>query len=189
MTTVAAVQGEGWVVVGYDSRVTENQEKIFTLAKDNGKVVKNGNYLLGAAGDMRAINLLSYVFKPPVINPTTYGVRLDKFMTAVFIPELKKCFEEASYSKDGEMESQVMVVVNGTIYEIGNDFSWAHDESGIYSIGSGGDYAISALLATFETRKRTIGTAKALVRQAITIASKLDPNTAPPIYIQVQHFG
>ena len=189
MTTVAAVQGEGWVVVGYDSRVTENQEKIFTLAKENGKVIKNGNYLLGAAGDMRAINLLSYVFKPPVINPTTHGVRLDKFMTAVFIPELKKCFEDASYSKDGEMESQVIVVVNGTIYEIGNDYSWAHDESGIYSIGSGGDYAISALLATFETRKRTIGTAKILVRQAITIASKLDPNTAPPIYIQVQHFG
>jgi ATP-dependent protease HslVU (ClpYQ) peptidase subunit len=114
---------------------------------------------------------------------------LDRFITAVFIPELKKCLEEASYSKDGEMESQVMVVVNGTVYEIGNDYSWAHDESGIYSIGSGGDYAISALLATFETRKRTIGTAKILVRQALTIASKLDPNTAPPVYIQVQHFG
>ena len=95
MTTIAAVQGEGWVVVGCDSRVTENQERIFTLAKENGKVVKNGNYLLGAAGDMRAINLLTHVFKPPVINPTTHGVRLDKFMTAVFIPELKKCFEDA----------------------------------------------------------------------------------------------
>lgn len=189
MTTIAGVQGDGWAVIGYDSRVTEDHEKIFTLAKENGKVVKNGNYLLGAAGDMRAINLLTHVFKPPVINPTTYGVKLDKFMTAVFIPELKKCFEDASYSKDGDMDSQVMVVVNGTIYEIGNDYSWAHDESGLYAVGSGGDYALSALLATFETRKRTIGTAKALVRQAITIASKLDPSTSPPIYIQVQHFG
>jgi ATP-dependent protease HslVU (ClpYQ) peptidase subunit len=189
MTTIAAVQGEGWVVVGYDSRVTEDHEKIFTLSKDNGKVVKNGNYLLGAAGDMRAINLLTHVFKPPVLNPTMYGVKLDKFITAVFIPELKKCFEESSYSKDGEMDSQVMVVANGIIFEIGSDFSWAHDESGLYAVGSGGDYALAALLATFETRKRTIGTAKALVRQAITIAAKLDPSTSPPIYIQVQHFA
>lgn len=188
MTTVAAIQGDGWVVVGYDSRVTENNEKIFTLTKDNGKIIKNGNYLLGAAGDMRAINLLAHVFKPPAVNPTVYGLKLDKFITAVFIPELKKCFEEASYSKDGDMESQVIVIVNGTIYEIGNDYSWAHDESGIYAIGSGGDYAISALLATMETRKRTLGTAKILIRQAITIAAKLDPSTSPPIYIQVQHF-
>jgi ATP-dependent protease HslVU (ClpYQ) peptidase subunit len=108
-------------------------------------------------------------------------------MTAVFIPELKKCLEDASYSKDGDMESEIMVVANGTIYEIGSDFSWAHDESGIYAIGSGGDYALAALLATFETRKRTLATAKALVRQAITISAKLDPSTAPPIYIQVQH--
>jgi ATP-dependent protease HslVU (ClpYQ) peptidase subunit len=187
MTTIAAVQGDGWAVVGYDSRVTEEGQKIFTLSKDNGKLLKNGNYLLGAAGDMRAINLIAHVFKPPALNPTMYGVKLDKFITAIFIPELKKCLEDASYSKDGEMESSVMVVANGTIYEIGNDFSWAHDESGIYAIGSGGDYALAALLATFETRKRTLGTAKALVRQAITISAKLDPSTAPPIYIQVQH--
>lgn len=189
MTTIAAVQGENWAVVGYDSRVTEDNQKIYSLPKDNSKLVKNGNYLLGVAGDMRAINLMAYVFKPPAIAPSVYGAKLDKFMSAVFIPELKKCFEDASYSKDGDQDSQLMVVVNGTIYEIGNDYAWAHDDSGIYAIGTGGDYAMGALLATLETRKRTLGTAKALVRQAITISSKLDPSTAPPIYIQVQHFG
>lgn len=189
MTTVAAVQGENWAVIGYDSRVTEDGQKIFSLPKDNSKLIKNGNYLLGVAGDMRAINLLTHVFKPPAVGVTIYGTKLDKFMTAVFIPELKKCFEDASYSKDGDHDSQIIVSVNGTLYEIGNDYAWARDEAGIYAIGSGGDYALAALLATFETRKRTLGTAKALVRQAITVASKLDPSTAPPIYVQVQHFG
>jgi ATP-dependent protease HslVU (ClpYQ) peptidase subunit len=189
MTTIAAVQGESWAVVGYDSRVTEEGDKIYSLPKDNGKLFKNGNYLLGAAGDMRAVNLLAYVFKPPVISPTTYGIRLDKFISTSFIPELKKCFEEASYSKDGDQDSQVMCVINGTIYEIGNDYSWARDETGVYAIGSGSSYALGALIATLETRKRTLATAKTLVRQAITIASKLDPSTAPPIYVNVQHFG
>jgi hypothetical protein len=39
MTTVAAIQGENWVVVGYDSRVTEEQ-KIYTLPKENGKLLR-----------------------------------------------------------------------------------------------------------------------------------------------------
>jgi ATP-dependent protease HslVU (ClpYQ) peptidase subunit len=110
-------------------------------------------------------------------------------MTMNFIPEMKKCFEDNSYSKDGEHESQIIVAINGTIYEIGEDFSWARDESGVYTIGSGGGYAQGALLATLETRKRTLGTAKTLARQAVTIASRLDPNTSPPVYVMVQHFG
>lgn len=189
MTTIAAVQGEAWCVIGYDSRVTEDNNKIYTLPKDNGKVIKNGEYLFGVAGDMRAVNLMAYVFKPPTISPTAYGVRLDKFMTLNFIPEMKKCFEDNSYSKDGEHDSQILVCINGTAYEIGEDYSWARDESGVYTIGSGGSYAQGALLATLETRKRTLGTAKTLVRQAITIASRLDPNTSPPIYVMVQHYG
>jgi ATP-dependent protease HslVU (ClpYQ) peptidase subunit len=82
-----------------------------------------------------------------------------------------------------------MVVINGTIYEIGNDYSWARDESGIYAIGTGSSYALGSLLGTMETRKRTLSTAKTLVRQALTIATKLDPNSAPPIYINVQYYG
>lgn len=189
MTTIAAVQGENWSVVGYDSRVTEDNTRIYTLPKDSGKLVKNGSYLLGAAGDMRAVNLVNYVFKPPVVNPTSYGVRLDKFITTHFIPELKKCFEENSYSKDGEHESQLLVIVNGTIYEIGEDYSWAHDESGIYAVGSGAYYALGAIHSALESKKRTLTTAKTIVRQALTIASRLDPSTGAPFSINVQHFG
>jgi ATP-dependent protease HslVU (ClpYQ) peptidase subunit len=102
---------------------------------------------------------------------------------------MKHCFEENSYSKDGEHDSQVMVAVNGTIYEIGDDFSWAHDETGVYAIGSGGGYAMGAMLASLDNKKKTLGTAKNVIRQAITIAAKLDPSTGLPINIAVQHFG
>lgn len=188
MTTIAGIQGESWAVIGFDSRVTEDNQKIYTLPKDSGKVFKNGNYLLGAAGDMRAINLLHHVFKPPVISATTFGLKLDKFISTHFIPELKKCFEDASYSKDGEHESQLMVIVNGTLYEIGNDFSWATDESGVYAIGSGSDYALGAMHASLETRKKTITTCKTIIRQAISISSRLDPGTSGPIHVLHQNY-
>jgi len=189
MTTIASIQGENWAVIGYDARVVEDNDKIYTLPKDNGKLAKNGNYLLGTAGDMRAINLLTHVFKPPVVSPTTYGVKLNKFMSASFIPEMKKCFEDNSYGKDGEQSSTVIVLINGTVYEIGNDFSWAHDESGVYAVGTGSGYALGAILASLETKKRTLATAKSTIRQALTIASRLDPNTGGTIYISVQHYG
>ena len=49
MTTIAAIQGEGWAVVAYDSRVTE-ENRSYVLPKDAGKVVRNGGYIFGAAG-------------------------------------------------------------------------------------------------------------------------------------------
>lgn len=189
MTTIAAIQGENWAVVGYDSRVTEDNNKIYTLPKDSGKVVKNGQYLLGAAGDLRAVNLINYVFKPPTINPTSYGPKLDKFITTHFVTDLKRCFEENSYSKDGEQDSQILVIVNATIYEVGEDYSWAHDESGIYAIGSGSSYALGAMHSALENKKRTITTAKTAVRQALTISSRLDPSTSGPFLILTQNFG
>ena len=187
MTTIAAVQGEGWAVVGYDSRVSEEDGRAYTLPKDNGKIIKNGSYLLGAAGDMRAINLLAHVFKPPICSATTRGVKLDKFITTHFIPELKKCFEENSYSKDGEQDSQIMAIVNGTIYEIGEDYSWCHDELGVYSIGSGAPYALGALNALAEGKKRTLTNARSSLKMALAVSCKFDKQSGEPIYLQTQY--
>jgi hypothetical protein len=35
MTTIAAVQGDGWAVIGYDSRITEEEGRSYILPKDN----------------------------------------------------------------------------------------------------------------------------------------------------------
>jgi ATP-dependent protease HslVU (ClpYQ) peptidase subunit len=187
MTTIASVQGDGWAVVGYDSRVTEEDGRTYVLPKDAGKVFKSGNFILGVAGDVRAINLMTHVFKAPPCTASTLGVKLDKFMTAVFIPELKKCFEEASYSKDGDQESQIMVLINGTIYEIGEDYSWCHDTTGLYAIGSGADFALGALNALSEGRNRTLTTARATIKTALAVSSKFDNKTAEPFYLLTQY--
>jgi hypothetical protein len=48
---------------------------------------------------------------------------------------------------------------------------------------------MGAMLASLDSKKKTLGTAKNVIRQAITIAAKLDPSTGLPINIAVQHFG
>jgi ATP-dependent protease HslVU (ClpYQ) peptidase subunit len=187
LTTIAAIQGPSWAAIAYDSRVTE-ENRIFVLPKDAGKVVKNGQYIFGAAGDMRAVNLLAHTFKPPVPSPTEVGTKLDKFMASKFVPALKQCFDDAQYGEKGEQDSSVLAVIHGRIYEIGNGYDWCLDESGLYALGSGADYALGAMHSEVEGKKLTLPTARGIVRRAVEIACRLDPSTGAPVQVVAQAF-
>jgi ATP-dependent protease HslVU (ClpYQ) peptidase subunit len=188
MTTIAAIQGDGWAVVGFDSQITEDS-RIFLLPSAAGKVAQNGPYILGAAGDLRAINLLHHTFRPPAPAPTERGLKLDKFISTKFVPALKSCFDEAQYGEKGSHESSIIAVVNGTVYEIGADYDWCHDQRGIYAVGTGSSYALGSLYESNDGRKRrTLTAARANLRSALTIASLLDINTGGTIHISTQKF-
>lgn len=185
MTTIAAVQGKGWAVVGYDSRVTDDS-RTYVLPKDQGKVVENGEFLFGAAGDMRAINLMGHVFRPPTPAADDYGTKLDKFFASKFIPALKSCFDAAQYGEKGEQDSHIIVVVRGVIYDVGANYDWCRDVHGFYAVGSGSQFALGALNAMAEGKNRTISAARKMVEDAVAIACRFDPNSAEPIYTFTQ---
>jgi hypothetical protein len=103
MTTIVAIQGDGFAVVCSDSRISDMDKdgyvsQITTLRDGISKVYSNGKYLLGAAGDLRAINILHHAFTPPPIPNGTKGKKLDHFFTSKFIPALRECFEEQGYA-------------------------------------------------------------------------------------------
>jgi len=185
MTTIAAIQGDDFAVIGFDSRLTRGEGgRVYTMPRSNGKVVKNGNYLIGAAGDLRAINLVSDVLKLP--DPDSFvQAKLDKFFTTTIVPKIRSCFEDAGYGKDGSQESDLLVCVNGQIYELGTGYDWNRDSSGIYGIGSGGDYAVGALHSIVE-KGIGIEEAKECVKLALEIALKLDSASGPPVNLLVQ---
>lgn len=192
MTTIVAVQGASWAVVGFDSRVTEEAGRAYTLGRGSAKVMKNGQYLLGAAGDVRAINILAYAFEPPRANDLV-GIRLDRFMTSKFVPALRACFEDHGYAaKETKEQAQhgsvVLVIVNGSIYEIGEDYAWVRDTTGIYSFGSGGDYALGSMYATHGDgiSNLNINEVQKLVRDSLHIAARLDPGSGPPFHVMHQ---
>jgi ATP-dependent protease HslVU (ClpYQ) peptidase subunit len=194
MTTIIAAQGEKWAVVGYDSLVSDESGRSFTLGRGSSKVVKNGQYLLGAAGDVRAINILAHVFAPPKPNELT-GTRLDKFVTSKFVPALRACFEDQGYAprdtKDqgAQHGSVVLVVVNGTIYEIDEDYSWVRGSTGVYAVGTGGDVALGAMYAmTGEQSFDEIGLdrTKKIVKDCLAIAVKLDNQSGGPLHVTYQ---
>ncbi len=192
MTTIIAVQGPDWAVVGFDSRVTEEGGRSYTLGRGSAKVMKNGQYLLGAAGDVRAINILAYAFTPPKPGDLT-GVRLDRFMTSKFVPALRECFEDHGYAaKESKEQAQhgsvVLSIINGQIYEIGEDYAWVRDTTGIYSFGSGGDYALGAMYASAGDNVASSGVTatERTVRDALHVAAKLDTGSGPPFHVTSQ---
>lgn len=185
MTTIAAIQGDGWAVIGYDSLVTEDS-RTFILPRESGKVGKNGPYLIGAAGDMRAINLVLHTLKPPHPTPSDVGVKLDKFISTKFVPALKSCFDDAQYGEKGSQDSSVIAVVNGAVYEIGSNYEWCRDQEGIYSIGSGSGYALGAMYEAKEGKKRTMTNARSSIKSALSISSLLDIGTGGPTHILTQ---
>lgn len=190
MTTVLAVQGDGWAIVGFDSLVSDDNGRTFILAQGSSKVAKNGPYLLGAAGDLRAINILAHAFTPPKPG-NLVGSRLDRFITSKFVPELRSCFEDHGYAAREAKERAtyggvIIAVINGVIYEIDEDYSWIRDASGIYAAGTGGDFAMGALHAMIEsteTSQLQIDKAKRMVKEAISIAIRLDASSGGAVHL------
>ena len=181
MTTILAVQGDTWATVGFDSLVSDENGRTVLLGQGSSKIAKNGQYLLGAAGDVRAINLLTHAFTPPRPG-TLVGPRLDKFITSKFIPALRECFEDHGYvgreSKEKASHgSIVLVLVNGAVYEIDEDYSWVRDATGIYVAGTGADFALGAFYAMVgkkSIQSFALEEIKKMIKESVTIATGLD---------------
>ena len=199
MTTIVGIQGEGFSVLCADSRIVNMSEDgeasaITHLGNGTSKVTQNGPYLLGAAGDVRALNILHHAFQPPTPPNNLKGKKLDAFMTVKFIPALRECFEKQGYAtpeREGnhiaEHDSTVIVSIHGVIYVVDGDYSWCPDANSYYAIGSGDAYAYGALHVLMQ-RKRLLTTqmAKSIAQKAVSAAAKFDVNTGAPYHTYVQ---
>lgn len=199
MTTIVGIQGDGFCVAIADSRISDTDNdgaiaQIASLRESNSKIGINGRYILGAAGDLRAINILHHAFNPPVCPPTLKGKKLDHFVTVKFIPALRECFEANGYAMPdndekrhiAEHSSTIFMAVNGVIYIIDGDYSWISDSSGIFAIGTGAQYALGALYTQMPKGRITINMAKKIALKAVSIAAKFDPYTGAPYHTYVQ---
>lgn len=199
MTTIVGIQGDTYAVICTDSRISSFDDsgmayQVTTLGSGTAKIAYNGDYLLGAAGDVRAINILHHAFIPPKPPLNAIGKKLDQFITRQFIPALRSCFDEQGYSVPeretsehvAEQGSTIVVVVHGTIYIIEGDYSWTSDTTGVYAIGTGSSYALGAMQAMLNSKKPTVQQAKTIANKALMVASKFDPYTGSPFQAFVQ---
>ena len=188
MTTLAAYQGDGWSVIGCDSRASDEGGRPMTIATH--KITENNGYLIAGSGASRGSNILQFGWKPP--KPTKLE-DLDLFMTQKFIPAMRKVFIDAGYDmkEDGDaaaQDSDFIISIHGVIYPVFEDYSWDRDINGIYFSGSGGDIALGVMESychgglPFSPEDAEIA-----VTTAIEIAAKWDIHTALPVVVRTQY--
>lgn len=158
MTTVVAVESEKGVTFAADSRIS-------WYAKHDGwidKVVTNGVYTFGAAGALRAIQILEFA-KLPEPPKTEDTKMIDRFVTKELVQSIKDAFGDAK--SDADESSIILGAVCGRAYIFASDGSWVRNPDGFYAVGSGQSYALGALKAGKSAK------------QAVEIASYFDGYT------------
>jgi ATP-dependent protease HslVU (ClpYQ) peptidase subunit len=186
MTTLAAIQGDGWSVIGCDSRASDEDGRYMELA--TSKIVNNNGVLIAVSGASRGGNITQFGWKPPKPRVTE---DLDIFMTQKFIPSMREAFIKSGFEgkEDGDAawhDSNLLVSVRGVIYPIFNDYSWDREARRVYYAGSGGDVALGALEALNYSKLTTPESAEKVLRKAIEIACKHDIYSGGEIHTYIQ---
>lgn len=192
MTVLVGFQGNGFAIIGADSRATEESGDMFVLA--NPKVTRDEeeDYLFAICGATRGGNLLQQGWIPPQPPEFTTVEKLDQFMTQIFVPQLRDHFIDGGFDAkwEGEaawMDSGFLVAVQGIIYPIASDYGWDRDIRNIYTAGSGGPIALGAAVALgIDKCKDDPKKAKAIIKKAIEYACQWNAYCAPPIVIETQ---
>ena len=99
MTTLVAIQGDGWSVIGCDSRASDESGRLTEMATH--KIVDNKGVLIAGSGASRGSNILQFGWTPP--KPRS-SQDLDIFMTKTFIPAIRETFIKSGYDmkEDGD---------------------------------------------------------------------------------------
>ena len=190
MTTILAIQGDGWAVIGSDTQWTDEEGRIGKSHQP--KISSVGRYLIGVAGDVRGGNVIQHCFTPPTLPPKAQGAKLTKFIVSQFVPAYRQTLEANGVGLpqyDSEIARTTidsLVVANGVVFQVDGDYGTEMDANRIYAIGSGGCYGIAALQALTEKKKLTIPTARQAILKALAIAAKFDSGTGAPFHIFTQ---
>ncbi len=177
MTTIVGVQNADGCVIASDSRVAEGG-KVYTHP-EMVKAVQRGSYIIGGAGDYRALQVVLHGWTPPLVTAKAKQ-NLYEFVINKVAPSLKTTLADAGIEftkpsdNDDKFELSLLIGINGTIFEIDSDFAVAMNDTGLYAIGSGGDFALGALHAG------------ATVLDAMRIAAVNNNGTSAPFHILEQ---
>ncbi len=191
MTTIAAIQGKNWVVMGAETNSTHDDYRRVKMTDD--KVINNNGILIAGCGTGRGMNLLQHTFKAPKPLPGRTADQLDKWVSNIFVPEMRQLFMDHGYDMKDEgdyaqHDTVFIIAVQGVVYLIDEDYSWDRDIRGYITSGSGGDFAQGSLYRASKNGKlfTNIAEAKKEMKLAIEAAIEFDVYSGGDVRVYVQ---
>lgn len=172
MTTLVLVQTPEDVIFGFDSLTTFGNEQNTMI---NPKGVVNNGVLFLVGGSTAAIDQVEQLE-----FPSYDGTDPRKWIARVLSPALRQMIEDNEFLLDskGRPEIGVLVVVTGQAFELDTVFSPGQNTSGIYTLGTGGDYALGALYVL-----KAAGITEDDLMLALETAAKIDAYTGGALIV------
>jgi ATP-dependent protease HslVU (ClpYQ) peptidase subunit len=158
LTTIIAKETNRGVEIGFDSLCTGYDS--FDL--DQKKVFVNNGMIFGVAGRLLVATELKHADLPV---PPANG-NIEKWLTNRLVPKIRELLNRIAPRRSGDgFSMQILIVIQGKVYEISGDTGWHRRTDGIYTVGSGSPYAFGAL------------SAGSSVKNALEVAASVDPGT------------
>ena len=176
MTCIVGLTHKGKVYIGV---VYIGSNGFTKEVRREHKVFENGDFLIGCAGSIRMMNILSWRFNPPTYKTDD---DLNRFMCVDFIDEMRECFIRSGHCKSGELwsfgDSEMLVGIRGRLFKIESDFQVAELEYS--SCGSGSYHALGCLFNA--NRAKPV---KSLIR-ALECAENFVTSVQRPFIVKVK---
>lgn len=175
MTTIIGIQHTNRSEIFVDSRVTDDNGRIFTHP-DMKKFAEIGDFIVAGSGETLPCDIAQKIWQPP--KPTVKDKKdLYTFMIVKAMPSLRECLSKNGYNFDEEHDKKkdgerfhFIISCCGELFDVDQELSVCKNESDYYVAGSGGDFALGALYANVDPL------------EALSIASEISAYTAPPFY-------
>lgn len=143
MTCIVGFVNDGKVYIGGDTLGVGGYSK---TVRNDGKVFKNGEFIIGFTSSYRMGQLLRYAFKPPTRSK---DVEDDmEYLVAHFIPALIDAYRKGQYlmkKDDAVVGGTFLMGYHGRLYQIESDFQIGESTLHYDAVGCGGDLALGAM--------------------------------------------
>lgn len=180
MTCIIGMVTDDGVIIGGDSAGVDHFFNV-TPRKDE-KVFKVENFLFGAAGSFRIMDILRYQFDPPKYYEEMGDER--EFIISKFIPKLRAALKENGYMyKENEVEElQFGCFILGfrkRLFTVWGDLQVGEPLDGYDAMGTGAEFAIGAMSALYDYEMKP----EMKIKTCLQIAAKYQGGVCPPFNI------
>lgn len=177
MTCVIGMIKDDKVYIGADNVGANSSTKI---SRNDLKVFKKDDMLIGCSSSYRMINLLQYQLQMPLRDNKLTD---DEYMYISFIESVRYLFKKGGYTfinNNVESGGNFIVGYNGKLYEIQEDFQIEKPSDNFCCIGSGSYYAYGAMKILVENK---LLSAEEILTKALEVSEYYNPFVRKPFHI------
>lgn len=141
MTCIVGLVDNKKVYIGGDSAGVAGYSLI---VRNDDKVFKNGEFIMGFTSSFRMGQLLRYYFSPPPCN--TWDV--EKYMVTDFVDAVRRCLKEGGFAHISNNEEEGGVFLVGfkeRLFKIEGDYQVAWNTVPFDAVGCGDHLALGAM--------------------------------------------